>query len=102
MLSGYPLGQHTAMFTYRRARAGEETRQMAARGGGELSRVDGISGKGAALRAPDQTGTTHGVDDVDGTRDKLRRGCGAEGHRGDPLLRLCNRSNEAMSMKPSH
>jgi hypothetical protein len=29
----------------------------------------------------------------DGAGGGLQRGCGAEGHRGDPLLRLCNRSN---------
>jgi hypothetical protein len=88
MLSGYPLGQRIAMFTYRRARAGEETRQMAARGADELGRDDGISGPSAR----DQT-VSAVRDEVDVTIEVLRRGCGAEGHRGDPLLRLCNRSN---------
>ena len=88
MLSGYPLGQRIAMFTYRRARAGEETRQVAARGVGEGSRHDGIRSGGRVDRtgARDNTG---GCDDA--PSKNLRRGCGAEGHRGDLLLRLCNR-----------
>lgn len=76
------------MTTYRRARAGEETRQMAARGVVEVGPDDGIS----VPSARDLTGTAQ-RDVDDGTKEGLRRGCGAEGHRGDLLLGLCNRSN---------